>query len=1384
MAHVKNRVFISISVFLLAFITASFILAQNNSYAKEAQSPNQLKTGYYCNSPIFSPYTGIPALQGFPYEAYMKEMEEDDWFASGFIAWKTTNFYFNPSDLYHAVTEEDILSETGFFEAALFDLFFEKERGESFLKEEDSLTKTIEVEIVSSLKTAYEAAFGTGAPAFEEDLSDAERSVLLARIYEQRKAYYDEVFGSIEPLDTALSDAYTLRDISERLSKLLALKEISDNRQDVLQKMYDQCGDESSYENLKEAIKKIQDCFEEYFNGAELATGGFREWALDQIIDTVSDEIWQRLVEDLGGGWEKLVYSTGKAALNEWLSTDSYYESYMQMYALKTIKGVLDPVTLTAREQFEGDPKEENAALLHACVELNHGYEDMAYEYSIAYLTMLDEMGINTVMHMLGYPGTDGSDMIAEYEEKRTFKNYAFAAAEMLLGELSVQGLDGYDEVYSEYYTIDDPDQFNAFYMVCLDLKDILPDRTTNLGISCGVDATVTKSCQFGRGSFGSLVVDQCQLTFNGDVSIYALELSDGQLMAGGDLDVAEIRKMESEADLIHVKGDASVSTSYGGSSMTAGTIELEGDLEFGGKGGFLPTETCKIIFCGNRLQTVKGSMKKNLHSDISLIEIRNPLFTMDLATDSWESYGWPSLILMTDTAVTYDGNIQAESLDLNGHKLITAGCISAESVAVQGADEEIRAKGIDAYSVAITNSTLYADGDVSINALELSDGQLMVGGDLNVSGIYQMNRETDLIHVKGNAHVSDRHSGSNMTAGTIELEGDLEFGSDGAGYCPKETCKTVFCGTGRQSVYNGNGYLNVVVNTHKNEEDLAVAISREERYIYDPDYHTGDRYIQLATIMDEEPCTFDGESLTPALLVYYDNSLLEEGRDFLLSPDEQGGEPGWFTISGIGKYKGSGTLFLTNLIIECKNHEYGEWSIVREASCTEPGEKERYCLLCGAKDETDGVIPATGHKAGEAVIENKVEATCETAGSFDVVIYCTICEEELSRASETIDAPGHKLEKTDARESTCRAEGNTEYYSCSECGKFFSDEDGTREIKEGSWALPKKEHTPETVPGKEASCTENGLTEGSKCSVCGEILTVQVAIPATGHAEVTEPAVAPTCTETGLTAGSHCSVCGKVIRVQETVPATGHNWDNGKVTTAATCTTAGVKTFTCTVCGETKTEPVARGDHKYENRITPATLTKNGCIEEKCIKCGSQKSRTTIFRPTTFRLSATSCVYNGSAKKPTVTVTDMNGRKIAASNYEVKYKNNKNVGRATVTVTFRDGSNYEGTKSLNFTISPKATTLSKVTGASRAFTAKWKRQATQTTGCQIQYSTNKNFKSGNKTVTVSKNTILSKKISGLKAKTTYYVRVRTYKVVGGKKYYSAWSKAKTVKTK
>lgn len=205
---------------------------------------------------------------------------------------------------------------------------------------------------------------------------------------------------------------------------------------------------------------------------------------------------------------------------------------------------------------------------------------------------------------------------------------------------------------------------------------------------------------------------------------------------------------------------------------------------------------------------------------------------------------------------------------------------------------------------------------------------------------------------------------------------------------------------------------------------------------------------------------------------------------------------------------------------------------------------------------------------------------------------------------------------------------------------------------------------------------------------------------------------------------------------------------------------------------------------HSYSNVVTKATTKKDGKIEKKC-SCGKVLSSSPIYYPKTIKLSKTSFTYNGKSQRPSVTVKDRKGKTISSKYYTVSYRNNKNAGTATVTVTFKG--NYKGTKTATYRIVPKSTSIQSVSARKKGFIVKWKKQSTQTSGYQIQYSTSSRFK-GAKTKNAAGNKITTATVKNLKGSQKYYVRIRTYKKVkvNGeyKKVYSAWSKAKTVKTK
>ncbi len=236
----------------------------------------------------------------------------------------------------------------------------------------------------------------------------------------------------------------------------------------------------------------------------------------------------------------------------------------------------------------------------------------------------------------------------------------------------------------------------------------------------------------------------------------------------------------------------------------------------------------------------------------------------------------------------------------------------------------------------------------------------------------------------------------------------------------------------------------------------------------------------------------------------------------------------------------------------------------------------------------------------------------------------------------------------------------------------------------------------------------------------------------------------------------------------------------------ASTCKVQGNAAYTkCNDCGTVISGSSAKlplAAHKYSTTTTKATTSKNGKVVKKCSVCGTSAT-TTVYYPKTIKLSATTYTYDGKVKTPSVTVKDSNGKVLKKNtDYTVTYASGrKNVGTYKVTIKMKG--KYSGTKTLTFKINPATTKVSKLTAGKKSITVNITKKSTQVTGYQIQYSTSKKFTSA-KTKTISSYKTTKYTLKSLSAKKTYYVRVRTYKKVGSKTYYSGWSTYKYVKTK
>ena len=403
--------------------------------------------------------------------------------------------------------------------------------------------------------------------------------------------------------------------------------------------------------------------------------------------------------------------------------------------------------------------------------------------------------------------------------------------------------------------------------------------------------------------------------------------------------------------------------------------------------------------------------------------------------------------------------------------------------------------------------------------------------------------------------------------------------------------------------------------------------------------------------------------------------------------------------------------------------HDYDS-KITTKASCTEDGVLTYICTRC---DESyTEKIPATGHKYNDVV----TEASCDKGGY--TLHTCANCGD--SYKDNFIAPTGHKYTKTTVKQASCETDG-VNVYTCDTCGDSYSE------------VIKAKGHVYVSEVTKKANCTDDGVITYT-CANCGDKYTE--VIKAKGHTIVTDKVVAATCTTAGKTEGSHCSVCGKVIKAQTEIKAKGHvagDWITDKV---AAVGVKGRKHRSCTVCGAV-----------VESADIPA-------LSPKSISSASVS------------LSIATYSFDGKVKTPSVTVKLGSTALRNGIDYVVSYRNNKNVGKATVIITGKGL--YAGTITRTFVINPAKQSIQKLTAKSKGFYIDYVAKG-HATGYEIQYATNSSFSGAKKTVITSNKTdkVTVSKLSGNKK---YYVRVRTYTTVNGIKYYGAWSAVKTVTTK
>ena len=318
---------------------------------------------------------------------------------------------------------------------------------------------------------------------------------------------------------------------------------------------------------------------------------------------------------------------------------------------------------------------------------------------------------------------------------------------------------------------------------------------------------------------------------------------------------------------------------------------------------------------------------------------------------------------------------------------------------------------------------------------------------------------------------------------------------------------------------------------------------------------------------------------------------------------------------------------------IPALDHDWDDWKVTKEATCTEPGVKTRTCKRDASHTETEP-IPKTEHTAvvvpakaatctetgltegkeckicGATLVEQKEipaldhdyqlkdhkDATCTEAG-YD---YYECSRDALHNYTKAIPATDHMYGK-EVVEPTCTEPGYTKY-TCAYCGDSYTTDE-----------KPELGHEEVVISGQNPTCEAEGWTESSYCKRCNVTLKAKEIIPAQGHDPIAVPGKEPTCTETGLTEGSKCQRCGKILTAQETIPALGHDW-NTTSTGVDNCVNVSFRheneTITlCPICG------VQNGTQRL-NKVTLYTAHAKLVVLRGVLENGMEAMTVAFYEP------------------------------------------------------------------------------------------------------------------------------------------------------------------------
>lgn len=423
--------------------------------------------------------------------------------------------------------------------------------------------------------------------------------------------------------------------------------------------------------------------------------------------------------------------------------------------------------------------------------------------------------------------------------------------------------------------------------------------------------------------------------------------------------------------------------------------------------------------------------------------------------------------------------------------------------------------------------------------------------------------------------------------------------------------------------------------------------------------------------------------------------------------------------------------------------HDYGEWKVTKEPTCTKYGTKKRICKRCN-EYEID-VIDPTGHQHTKIIDQKK--ATCEEKG-YSGDLYCEDCR-LIIQLGHDIAATGHTWDDGEITKEPTQTATGIKTYTCKTCHKTRTEtipmlkghhwDDGTV-IKEPTCTESGEkiyhctdedcnESYTETIKAtghqhtklirkKEAACEEEGYSGDTYCEDCKQIIKAGKTISPTGHinTEIRNKRTA-TCESEGYTGDTYCITCNKKLKDGQTIPKTDHNWTIKEI--PATCESDGSRTYICDTCKETKVQSIKATGHTYGAWITTQSATVFNPEQQKrtCGKCGKEEYRTNGNNLTpTIRTNAASLKFKkkqstskfkitGLAKGDYIkSFTSSNKKLITITGNKTgtcKIKAANKTGKTKITITLASGLK----KTITVTIQKKAITATAIKNVQKNIT-------------------------------------------------------------------------------